>query len=229
MVQDIIGVECGDCGEEAFQLVPREVTKVMGVCPRCARRIDAALKEQTEAEMLKSLSKAERLLVKKERSRDWAHSWHGKRVNVMHTEIDYGCGLDKPKTRISQIRGMAYFHSKHEDIGYGRVKVVLDNAELKRIIYIKDERQAARCNKIPTVDGERFGMSSHLITHGCYLDDPKFKLEEPIAICINWGERNELIIEEVNEAAERLKAQCEEERLQIERDKEIAKHIGEGI
>lgn len=226
MVVDLITIECGSCHEEAFQLVEREILVRVKVCPRCARRIDADQQVQTEAEMLKTLDKLERKRMLKERSHDWARSWHGKHVTVMYDVEDGHANIVK---RNCHIKGMAWYASKHEDVGWGRVKVVLDDNELTRVTFVREQTRYYGDDEptvylSPRVDGYRWGLGNEIISHGC-----KRELERPLAFYINWGDRNEFLLEEVDEEAERLAAKREEERLRIEREREISRHIGEGI
>ncbi|HUV53028.1 MAG TPA: hypothetical protein VMW64_08145 [Dehalococcoidia bacterium] len=226
MVVDLIGVECGSCHEGAFQLVERETLVKVKVCPRCARRIDAGQQEQTKDEMLKALDKVERKRVLKEKSHDWARNWHGKHVVVTY---DAGDGRGEIAKKNCHIKGIAWYASKNEDIGWGRVKVVLDDAELHRVIfeqgdikYYGDEEITRYL--IPIVDGYRWGLGCNIISHGC-----KRELEKPLAFYVNWGDRHAMILEEVDEEAEQQAAIWEAERLRIEQEKEINRHLGEGI
>ncbi|MBA7594297.1 hypothetical protein ES703_01238 [subsurface metagenome] len=226
VVKDLIGVECGSCHEEAFQLVEREILVKVKVCPRCARRIDAEQEEQTEAEMLKALDKVERKQLLKEKSHDWARSWHGKHVIVTY---DAGNGRGEIAKKNCHIKGMPWYASKNADVGWGRVKVVLDDAELHRVTYKNGETKYygdAEVTRflIPIVDGYRWGLGSEIISHGC-----RRELEKPLAFFITWGARHDMILDEVDEEAERLAAIREAERLRMEEQKEIARHMGEGI
>jgi hypothetical protein len=225
-MEEIAGVECGVCHQEVFQTVEREIKVKAKVCIPCSRRIDAEYQEQVEAEMLKGLSKFERKQAMKERSHEWAHSWHGKHVVVTY---DVGDGYGGTAKTNSHIKGTAWYASKNEGVGWGRVKVVLDEAELPRVIFQNDERHYygdAEITRylIPIVDGYRWGLGCEIISHGM-----KRELEKPLAFYINWGDRNIMILQEVDEEAERLAARREEERLERERQEEIQRHLGEGI
>lgn len=226
MVVGLIGVECGACQEEAFQLVEREILVKVNVCLRCARRIDAEQEEQTEAEMLKALDKVERKRVLKEKSHDWARSWHGKHVVVT---FDAGNGRGEIAKKNCHIKGMAWYASKNEDVGWGRVKVVLEDAELHRVTFEQGETKYYGDEEItryliPKVDGYRWGLGLEIISHGC-----KRELEKPLAFYITWGSRYDKILEEVDEEAERLAAIREAERARREQEEEIARRMGEGI
>lgn len=226
MVVGLIGVECGACQEEAFQLVEREILVKVKVCLRCARRIDAELEEHTEAEMLKALDKVERKRVLKEKSHDWARSWHGKHVVVTY---DAGNGRGEIAKKNCHIKGMSWYASKNEDVGWGRVKVVLEDAELHRVTFEQGETKYYGDEEItryliPIVDGYRWGLGYEIISHGC-----KRELEKPLAFYISWGSRYDKILEEIDEEAERLAAIREAERARREQEEEIVRRMGEGI
>lgn len=226
---ELVGVKCPICQEEAFQLFEREarlsssIVIQVRVCKRCDARIDMDNAAAAEAAGLAGMSKVERLQFKKDKSHEWAWGWHGKHVIASHIEVDYGNGLRDPITCVKKVRGTAFYDSKHTDRGYGRLKVVLDDEELKRIVYLDIEHPGWK--RKPTIDGEEFGISSHLITHGGYYSDPNFGLHEPVAIRVNWGERDEIVLEEITEETERLEAAW----IEAEREKEAALHRGEGI
>ena len=124
---------------------------------------------------------------------------------------------------------MAWYASKNEEVGWGRVKVVLDDAELQRVTFKQGETKYYGDEEItrylvPIVDGYRWGLGLEIISHGC-----KHELEMPLAFYISWGSRCDKILEEVDEEAERLAAIREAERVRMEQEKEIARHMGEGI
>ncbi len=220
----LVGVECGVCHEETFHLEPRKVYMTVQCCPRCARRIDAEQQEKDDTEMLRSLDKLERKTVMKQRSHDWARSWQGKHVCVTY---DVSAGYDNFIEKNCHIKGTAYYASKHEDIGWGRVKVVLDDTELKRVTFVKNENTVYRkTHKIAIIDGYRWGLGGELIKHESY---DNIKYVKPLAFYIHWGDRNTLVLSEVNEQAEILKAKLEEERRRQAEREEIEKHFGEGI
>lgn len=172
--QDITGVKCGLCYEEAFQLVPREVTCKVGVCPRCARRVDAEQEEQTIQEALKAMEKSERKQFLREQSYEWASKLHGKKVIVYwddNTHLALTTHYEK------HVRGTAY-RTTNECGGWGNVKVVIDPAEHHRIslschytLYCNtvecDMFYApaslycghTKCEHLqPVIDGQRFGL-----------------------------------------------------------------------
>lgn len=217
-MENLVGVECSSCHEEAFQLVEREITVKAKVCTRCARRIDSEAQSKADEEALKGMGKAERLRVKKENAHEWAHSWHGKHVEVSVYDWNDDQPYSREKTKVNQLRGMACYATKHEDVGWGRVKVILDDAELKRVSFKKSEYPDR--HKVPFLDGEYF----RFITHGY-----KEELDRPLAFFINWGDRNTMVMEEVDPEADRLAAVREEERLKKEQEEETARHAGEGI
>ncbi len=224
VVENLIGVECGSCQEEAFQLVEREILVKVNVCPRCARRIDAEREEQTEADTLKGLDKLERKRVLKEKSHEWARSWHGKHVVVTY-DVDNGRGEIVKKN--CHIHGKAWYASKNEDVGWGRVKVLIDDAELHRVTFKNGEIKYYGDSEItrfliPIVDGCRWGLGSEIISHGC-----KRELEKPLAFFITWGRRHDMILDEVDEEAEQLALKHEVEQFLREREKGIASLIGE--
>lgn len=223
-VGELIGVECGLCHEEAFRLFERKAYVTLKVCPRCARRIDAEELDRKDSEMLKGLTKLERKQAMKDRSHDWAHSWHGKHVVVTYN-VDNGRGDIIKKN--CHIKGTAYYASPHEDRWWGRVKVVLDDKELSRL-YFKDFSEypiSSGTHHWLTVDGYEWGLGRRLIQRG--YDEGDIQL--PYAFYINWGDRQFFVLSEVNEQEELLAARREQERLDRERKKEIERHMGEGI
>lgn len=212
----LIGVECGLCHEETFHVTQRQVLVTVNCCRRCAVRVDAEQQEQADSQALKELSKADRKLAMKEMSREWARSWAGKHVTMTYDVTDGGGCFTEILAEGCHIKGRAFYGSLHEDIGWGRVKVVLDESELYRVSMFEET--------IPRIDGFRWGLGRKLITHRY-----EYKLEQPLAFYVNWGDRNFLVLEEVDEEAEALTARREEERLRLEREKEIERHLGEGI
>ena len=168
--------------------------------------------------MLKGLSRFERKQVMQERSREWAWGWNGKHVVVTY-DVAEGAGM---KSKTCRIKEMAYFGSKHEDIGWGRVRVVIDQSELSRVTY--DKHPYYKGEK-PIVDGFGYG-GINIVSH---LNYDRIVVEDPLAFYINWGDRNRFILDEVDEEAEALAAKREQERLERKREEEIRKHFGEGI
>lgn len=195
----MVGVLCDVCDKESFQLQEREafITDTVSVkvkcCLCCIRRIDSEAKQKSDAELLKLMDKVERKQLLKERSHEWARSFNGKQV-VINYVVSNGYG-DWVKGEFS-IKGMAQCGGQ-ESGGWGRVKIVVDESEYRRISYTKDfqwEKQHGVMTKVyydsPMVDGHRWGLS--LITHGYHHE-----LEQPFAFYIKWGERNEFDIEVV--------------------------------
>lgn len=243
-MSDVTGVECQICHQEAFQLLPRQAsvspktTITIQCCPRCARRVDAEMREQTDDEMLRAMDGPHRKLLLKERSREWAQSWHGKHVTVSYPIIGNQLQGGRPdymyegkSLRTHRINGMAYFGCRNEDIGWGRVRVVIDESELGRIEwwpYYKDTGHSSPSNEkereVPIVDGYRWGLGTKLIFRGY---DQVY--DQPFAFYVNWGDRGWLVLEEFDEEAERRAAQLEQERLDREAEAEARKHMGEGI
>lgn len=170
--EEVVGVECGLCHEEAFQLVPREVTHLVDVCPRCVNRIDI---EQVEKEMQKSangLTKAERRCLFQEQSFEWADKLHGKKVIVFWDENTNPYNITHYEC---QVKGTAY-RTANECGGWGKLKVVIDSTEYHRITYlchytlycetVKQDMffTAGHCYNVKcpemrlSIDGQRFGL-----------------------------------------------------------------------
>jgi hypothetical protein len=212
---DILGVECDLCHQETFRTVERMAYVKVKCCISCADRLDAEDLERAESELMKGMSKAERLQRRKEMSHEWAWGWNGKHVIVKH-------GYSPNKG----IRGMAYYNSKHEDRGYGRLQVVIDKAELHRVTF-KEDRRWERKHIEAYVDGDLYGLARHLIDRDSYREGRYYP--EPLAIRVNWGDRDKLVLVEVDPEADRREAQAEAERQRIEQEKEAARHLGEGI
>lgn len=215
MSGDIIGVECGLCHEECFQTFERMAYVKIKCCKRCTGILDEEELERIEKGSLSGMSKSERLLIYKQKSRDWAMDWQGK-----HVIVTYGVssqGMYSEPEAYCKIRGTAYYGSKNEDIGWGRIRVVLDEQEVQRLKF-HDKR--------PIIDGYEWGMGSQLISH---YHNNHHHLEQPLAFFVNWGDRKLMTLEEFDEQAELLAAKREEERQRLEREKEIERHLGEGI
>lgn len=200
---------CAVCGEESYQLLPRQGLLTVQCCPRCARKIDSEQQEQNDTETMKSLSKLERKALAKERAHEWAWSWNNKHVVVSFPVQVYA--LRHPDT--FRIRGMAYDGTKHEDVGYGRVKVIIDPDEQHRISLKPFNGRPDYL--LPAVDGHLFALA--LIEHG---SDRNY--EEPYCFWVNWGDRDRLVLEEFDEGTERQRV----DRLQAI---EASKHMAEGI
>lgn len=217
VVGEIVGVECGACHSEVFQTFEREarlspgVTVKLRVCKICARRIDDDNNAQTGAENLKDMSKAERHLIYTEQSRAWARSWEGKHV-IIHFEDN------------RQIRGWASYGSKNEDTGWGRVRVIFDENEQRRVSFVPNEYHHER--KYPVIDHIEYGLSSCIILEG-YEGKPI----KPYGVMINWGSSHngDYVLEEVDPEADRQATEAAAEKERLEKEAEIARHIGEGI
>lgn len=201
----MIGVECGCCGEEAFQLVPREVTHVVGVCLRCARRVDAGLEEQTIQEALKVMEKSERKQRFKELSYEWANNLHGKAVIVYW---DDNTALACTTYFEKQVSGIAY-RTTNASGGWGQVKVIISPSEHYRIVpacgytlYCETVRSdmfyasgPLRCSGIkceyqkPVIDGRRFGLALNTENGNYYTT-------------VSWGCRQVLVVDEGEEISE---------------------------
>jgi len=218
-MEELLGVECGMCHQEAFRTVEREIKVKARVCIQCAHRLDAEVQEQTEAEMLKGLKGPDRKEFSKATSHEWARGWHGKHVVVTY---DVQASQDQPAKPDCRIKGRAYYASKHEDVGWGRVKVVLDEAELRRVTFAE---ATYNLGKWPMVDGYLYG-GLEIINHQHY--DHRVA-EDPLTFYVNWGSRHKLVLHEVDEEAEALAAKREQERLEVERQAEVSRHLGEGI
>jgi len=180
--QDIIGEECGLCGQEAFQLVPRTVTHEVKVCPGCARRLDAQSEEQTTREALKVMGKSERRRRFQELSFEWANKFHGKRVIVYWHQRD---GRGGESEHESQIRGMAY-KTANAGGGWGNVKVVIDPAEHSRIelkwTYSVEWGTGKHIPyQIPIIEGQKYGLYLNLDSNDSYY------------ILVSWGNRQTLV------------------------------------
>jgi hypothetical protein len=205
--KELVGVNCGICGNETFQVFKRETVILVDCCKRCANKIDDTLQ-------MGGLSKEE----KKSKSHEWAHSWHGKHVVVTYDASDGHGGIAKTNCRI---KGTAYYASKEDGIGWARIKVVLDESEAPRVSFADNGH---RYNAL--VDGYEWGLGRELILHDRYGD---VKYERPYAIYVHWGDREKLFLEEVNEETERLAAEAERRREEEAQRKESEKHFGEGI
>lgn len=127
----MVGVACGLCGDEAFQLVPREVRHKVDVCPQCRRRIDADAEEEERIRQASGgLSKAERRRIFQEESFEWANELHGKAVIIYWDENTHQV-FSSPESNY-HARGTAY-RTSNECGGWGKVKIVLDPSEHGRI------------------------------------------------------------------------------------------------
>ncbi len=178
---ETVGVECPVCHEEAFQLVPREVTHIVDVCPRCVRRVDADLEEQMIQEATKGLSKSERRSMFQEQSFEWADKLHGKKVIVYwHQRDSYGGESEHE----SQVLGRAY-QTTNECGGWGKLKVIIDDAEHYRIelkwTYRIEYSTGKHCPyQKPRIDGQKYGLYLNLDSDGSYYT------------LVSWGGRKAL-------------------------------------
>lgn len=261
-VGDVAGVECGVCHGETFRTLEREVRMKVKVCPRCARRLDAERQPESDAEAMKNMTKAERRHLIQEKSHDWARSWAGKHVMVTycidglhqlqgayHGEMSGARQWQGPPQDLPlggyltyHIKGMAADSSRHEDVGYGRVDIVIDESELGRLTWMtegyEDAFPGSRPQKVkfrrpePVIDGFRWGLGRHLHSHGRWNEEAKdhdWTLDTPVGFEILWGDRNRFELEEMDEATEQRLALAEEERRRRAEEEEARRHMGEGI
>lgn len=171
--ENVTGVECGSCHDEAFQLIPREVTYEVRVCPRCARRIDAGQEEQIMQNAVKAMEKSERKRWLREQSLKWADKLDSKKV-VVYWDDDTHSTYCTPESG-HHVKGTAY-RATNASGGWGEVKVVLDPKEHHRVAFgchytlycdlVKRDMFHAsvqcgndRCRHLrPIIDGQRFGL-----------------------------------------------------------------------
>lgn len=227
MTNDTTGFECQICHQETFRVLHRKAYVEVTCCHACANRIDLEEEQKTESEMMKVMSRAERRVVFQERSREWARKWNGKHVKVTYQVNERIEGEPALSNHHYHIKGTAYYGSKHEDVGYGRVKVVLDEEELPRVVIKNEPTTILPHQMVARIDGYRWGIASELISHQ-YYGEPRI-YDNPLAFYINWGERFTFVLEEVDDQAELLVARREQERLEQEHQRETEKHFGEGI
>ncbi|MDD5510625.1 MAG: hypothetical protein PHI12_07445 [Dehalococcoidales bacterium] len=234
MPEDIVGVECGLCHQETFRTLEREITVKAKVCLPCAYKMDAKAVESAAKGGREGLSRYQRIQLSMEESREWARNWHGKRVVITYDASD---GRGEWVEEDCHIRGTASLNMKNPDQGWGRLKVVLDNAELGRVEYWDDnigtfdEGKPSDC-KVAVVDKHRWGLGTRMLNRAHY-DQIKqnywYEYLKPLAVNINWGDRNFLVLTEFDEETERLAAIAEQKRIENEERKEAEKHLGEGI
>ncbi len=186
----MVGVPCGVCGQESFQVAPREavlsdtVRVTVQCCPRCVRRVDADNEERDAQVAVGDGTKQERRQVLKEESFRWADKWHGRHVLVRYDVSDgYGnqfAGFPKH----CQIKGTAY-RIKNACGGWGRLAVVLDGDEIWRVTHGHHAK---------------YDWQAHDRLDG--LDwSPALRREkaakESYSFEISWGERDGNMLEEV--------------------------------
>lgn len=185
-MDDIIGEECGDCHEEAFRLVPREITHThkIKVCLRCAYRLDTKAAEDKALLSADGMSKAERRLFFQEQSFEWARKLHGKKVVVRwHHRDKWG----SPNGEYSEARGTA-FRTGDECGGWGRVNVIIDPSEHYRVClqwtYSIGEGGKHCPYQKPLIDGEEYGLYLNLEPNGSY------------STLVSWGHKNAIALDE---------------------------------
>lgn len=208
-VEEMVGVECPLCHEEAFRLVPRRayiegtsISVEVECCPRCSARIDLEREERTTLDATKAMGKAERRQFFKEKSFDWADNLHGKRVVVFWDEDRFYGSPDSA----NQVRGTAY-RTGDECGGWGRVKVIIDPTEHNRIavgcgytlfceivgmdmFYYHSGPLPSQCWGIKCehhkliIDGQRFGLCLNSEPDGGY------------STLVSWGARKSIILDE---------------------------------
>jgi hypothetical protein len=162
--KDIAGVECGNCHQEAFRLVPREVTHAIKVCPRCARKIDNDQAEKTAQDALAGMEKAERKRIMRERSLEWASGLNGKKV-VVYWDVDKHPVFCTTASEFHAL-GTAY-KTQNSCGGWGQVRIALDESERERVclqwVYgIKYETGKHKPYQKPVIDGQEFGLYLNL-------------------------------------------------------------------
>lgn len=197
----MVGIECPLCHEEVFRLVPREVTHEVGVCPRCANRIDAKQEEQTIRDATKVMEKSERKQYLRELSLGWASKLHGKKVIVYwddNTHPTLTTYYEK------QIKGVAY-RTTNECGGWGNVKVIIDPTEHNRItvgcdytlfckiagkdMFFTSAPLPLQCwgikcqHQRSIIDGQRFGLFLK-VENGSYYT------------LVSWGCRKTIVMDE---------------------------------
>lgn len=199
--QDIAGVECGLCHQEAFQLVPRIVSHEVKICPQCARRVDSEQEEQTMQDALNTMEKSERKQRLRELSFEWANKLHGKKV-IVYWDDNTAPALTTYYEK--QVKGTAY-RTNNECGGWGRVKVIIDPAEHSRItigcgytlfcetagkdMFFASAPLPLQCwvincqHQRQIIDGQRFGLLLKA-ENGSYYT------------LVSWGCRKTLVLEE---------------------------------
>lgn len=196
MIPAMVGVPCGVCGDEAFQVKDKEafitdsISVTVKCCPRCVRRIDADAQSKIYAESLKLMNKTERMAAIKERSREWADSFDGKQVTVYYNVSDGRGGIEKSGCRIN---GVA--HRLNRDSVWGSIRVEIGSSELHRISYARDyywEGHKQVFYQRPIVDGFFWGL--FFPTYGYH-----HKYAQPLCFEVRWGERDYMRVEMVEE------------------------------
>lgn len=175
----LVGVSCGVCGQEAFQLIERQAVLSRSVkitvkcCPKCLRRVDGEVEDEETKAAVKNMSVAERKQAALAQSFNWASSWQGKHVLVTY---DVGNGYGGTEVRGCQIKGMA-FRRSNEAGGWGKVTVVLDEGERHRVG--RDLR----------LDGYEWGLMVDKESDGGGAAQYSFG--------VSWGRRHERVLEEI--------------------------------
>lgn len=185
-IDEMVGVECGVCHNEAFQLVEREVTIRVKCCPRCVAKVDFEQEDNTIKEANKAMGKKERLYFLKDKSFEWADNLHGKQVIVFW---DANKHLIFSSTQsLHSVKGIAY-RTTNECGGWGNVKVVIDPAEHCRIDEVTDYRwegwgrdQKKVSYSRPRMDKQKYGLYLNLNGDGGYYTR------------VSWGCRKSLVV-----------------------------------
>ncbi len=179
---EMIGIECEVCHNEAFHVTEREVTITAKCCPRCVARIDFGNEEQTTRDAIKTMERTERRQLFKEKSFEWANNLHGKKVMV------YWDGNTHPVNMRyfeHNVRGTSY-RTTNESGGWGKVKVVIDPSEHYRIdlewTYSIEYGTGKHCPyQKPIIDGQKYGLYLNLDADGSWYT------------LVSWGSRKTLV------------------------------------
>ncbi len=185
VINEMIGVECGKCHEEAFQLVPRIITHEVKVCPKCSHLVDLEAEEQAMKEASKFMSKAERRRNSQQASFNWAAGLNGKQV-VVYYGVSDGRGTIIANCKIRGVISQA----PRVGGGYGQVRVIIDEWELYRVLYIEDyywRNHQKFYYQRPILDSFFWGL---FITDGW-----NGKEDKPLCFYVSWGCRHEMVIE----------------------------------
>lgn len=185
--EDMVGVECVLCHEEAFQLQPREVTHIVPCCPRCVRKVDAEKAEREMEQAARGMGKAERRLYLQEQSFIWANSLHGESVILSWDESD---GYGNVLKAVNTVSGRA-LRVANASGGWGCVKVIINPDEHWRIQEVRDWRYEGfgrEMHKVPymrpEIDGQKYGL---------YLN----KQNGGYFVYITWGNRGQVMVSPV--------------------------------
>lgn len=125
------------------------------------------------------MSKAERRKFFQEKSYQWADNLHGKKV-IVSWDVDalYNHHVFANRAGKYYARGVAY-RVTNECGGWGNVKVLLNEAENKRVSYVQFGE-----NLSPIMDGQRYGLFINPTDDGHYYT------------MVSWGYRNTIMLEE---------------------------------